>query len=229
MEVKQINSVQELLGFYETQKNNDVIYRGVSKSTHRLVPKIGRPKTIKAGWTRIAEEQLIIQFKLRAQPHLEHLPRSESDWLVIGQHHGLPTRLLDWTENPLVATFFAVDQDGGRKSDAAIYVETLPQTVSSTIDSVFDIQNVEFLFPVHIAKRISAQAGVFTVHHKPTTPYDTDTLIKLVIPSDLRFEIQQTLDTFGINKASLFPDLDGISGYFSWKSRWTDSLYNGTD
>ncbi len=226
METKHIKSWQELLSFFEEVSRLQVIYRGVTRAEYKLLPKIGRAKAVKAGWSKNAEIQALRHFIRLAQPHLEPVPKGDSDseWLVIGQHHGLPTRLLDWTTNPLVATFFAVEWNG-KKMDVAIYVERLPKfpkEIHTLVSNVFEIENLEFLFPYHITKRIPAQSGVFTVHPNPTTPHDSESLIKLVVPSDLRLEIHLALDGFGIDRASLFPDLEGIAAMLAWGFKWTD-------
>lgn len=228
METRQIKSWQELLSFFEEARGHDIIYRGVTRAHYELLPKVGRAKAVKEGWSKEAEIQVLRNFRRLAQPHLEPVPRGDSDseWMVIGQHHGLPTRLLDWTTSPLVATFFAVEWSG-KKIDVAIYVERLPKSpkvVHTLVKNIFDIENLEFLFPFHITKRIPAQHGVFTVHPNPTTPYDSESLIKLVVPSDLRQEVQLALDAFGINRASLFPDLDGIAAMIAWHFKWQDMV-----
>lgn len=221
METRKIKSWQELLSFFEEAKEHESIYRGVTRANYKLLPKIGRPKAVRAGWSKEREIQLLIRFKMLAQPHFERLARADTDseWLVVGQHHGLPTRLLDWTTSPLAATFFAVEWSG-KKTDVAIYVERQPKLVKTIVKDIFDITDLEFLFPYHITKRITAQNGVFTVHPNPTTPYDSESLIKLIVPSDLRQEIQLSLDAFGINRASLFPDLDGIAALLEWRLKW---------
>jgi len=93
---------QELLEY------NDYIYRGHGNSTWELEPTIDR--LIKSPRSPKREEHLE-KFKLetrgRRGPHPTVL-NTENDWWALGQHHGLLTPLLDWTESPFVALYFAV-------------------------------------------------------------------------------------------------------------------------
>jgi type I restriction enzyme M protein len=50
---------------------------------------------------------MLEKFKREAIPYLTIKPNDDWDWLALAQHHGLPTRLLDWTQNPLVAVGIA--------------------------------------------------------------------------------------------------------------------------
>ncbi len=88
-----------------------------------LLPPIFRPSVggDSPSETASVEKVLIEQFQLR-QPSIRLECQSLFDWLVVMQHHGLPTRLLDWTENILVALFFAVNSRQHSQSPARLYV-----------------------------------------------------------------------------------------------------------
>ena len=66
------------------------------------------------------EEHILRNFIRYSRPHFSQLPENEWEVLVVAQHHGLPTRLLDWTYSPLVAAHFAT-LGGGSESDRVIW------------------------------------------------------------------------------------------------------------
>ena len=88
-----------------------VWYRGLSSGGLELVPTLHRSKIPVAD-----EVHLMNRFKQNAHEFLAERPQGEWEWMLLARHHGLPSRLLDWTENPLVGLFFATD---GYNSDYA--------------------------------------------------------------------------------------------------------------
>ncbi len=207
--------ITTLSGLFDAfAKRKAGIYRGVSSSTYELVPKIGRYKSVDLHW----EKETLNMFKERALPYLTTVPKNDWEWLALAQHHGLSTRLLDWTHNPLIATYFAVEKDSNE--DAAVYFLDVQSEGNMAIPSLeggpFGLEKVCIFHPPHVSSRITVQSGIFTIHPKPATSYQPNQLNKFIIPSDVRFEFKERLQDFGIDRSTLFPDLDGVSEFLNF-------------
>jgi|SRR5215813_958240 len=230
MKTKTITDWQTLASIAEEFKISNWIFRGVEDAQYELVPKVGRPDTSKnlldgtnVGYSPDFEKRCIERFKREARPHMGIGPESNLDWLSIAQHHGLPTRLLDWTESPLVAAYFALRAGGFIEKDpkdAAIYGFPCPQIVTTDKELCASTNEVVAYFPQHLTPRITVQRGLFTYHKFPDRAYEPVDLVKWVMPSKICFTLKVILNKCGFNEASMFPDLDGIAKHVGWLLKW---------
>lgn len=203
------------------------VYRGQEDHSWGLVPKILRPPferfrkmetpsiTPKQHETRVIEA-----FERLARAYLPDRELSPWELLALAQHHGIATRLLDWTSNPLVALFFAVDwPNQGR--DSAVWCccgDSLP-TAGAT--SPFQTDEIVFYDPPRISPRISVQSGCLTATPiaRPMQAEDWPaTLVRLRVPCSARVALRRVLADMGVHRGALFPDLDGIAAFVNWCS-----------
>ncbi len=96
-------------------------FRGVSNSTWELETSLIRL----GGPVELLEKHLLRNFRKYAHSHIVDRD-SLWYWLTFAQHHGLPTRLLDWTYSPYVALHFATNNVSYFKNDGAIWMTNIP-------------------------------------------------------------------------------------------------------
>jgi hypothetical protein len=158
----------------------------------------------------------LLLFKKYGIRLLDYRPKDDWEWLAIGQHHGLPTRLLDWSSNPLVAAYFAAE--GSPDTDCAVYAMRAPMVVDTARDRnpLARGTGVDVVTPDHVSNRIAAQAGMFTIHWQPEKPILRNGIDKFLLPRSERPAILLSLFGLGIHRGTLFPDLDGQSRFIEW-------------
>lgn len=189
------------------------LYRGQAEADWPLVPSVGRSAALMA-----TERDLFAAWKRGAIQYLEPAPPSDWDWLAVAQHHGLATRLLDWTTNPLVAAFFAACQQ--KAKDAVVWAFAPTGASDATCPDPFAVEGVRLVRPGAVAARIARQGAAFTIHGPPDrAATDADGLQqKLVIAAAYRARLLVELSHYGYNHATLFPDLDGLSRFMNWQA-----------
>jgi hypothetical protein len=99
------------------------VYRGAAMASLPLLTSLDRLGGISPPHTKSdLEEHILRNFIRYSRPHID-AARPHDDWemLIAAQHHGVPTRLLDWTYSPLVAAFFATRPRTGEECDRAIW------------------------------------------------------------------------------------------------------------
>jgi hypothetical protein len=214
----QNSKIECFLDFHEAIRpfiKGAFIFRGVTDGTHHyLIPRIGRLR-FKTGDISSNEKIILRLFKEQSLPYLDFKPSNEWEWLALAQHYGLPTRLLDWTRNPLVALYFAVEK--AHEGDSAVYAYRVSKRVNTSKEpNPFNIEKVGIFVPSHITRRIIAQGGLFTIHPNPEITFNPPNIKKITIARKARKQIKRDLWQYGIHRASLFPDLDALCLHIEW-------------
>ena len=106
------NSFSEFVDVVDKLQNNSehsLWYRGCGRDKYDLIPAIYRhpDKTIIQDIAQL-EQEILVRFQQRSIPMLTRPLGDEWDTLFFMQHYRIPTRLLDWTENPFIGLYFAV-------------------------------------------------------------------------------------------------------------------------
>jgi FRG domain len=211
-----INSISDidknLSGFRQS-----ALFRGVSNVGYELKPSLFRHDDL--GDVNVRESNLMWLFKTSAKGLLHRVPSSEVEWLVVAQHHGLPTRLLDWSLSPLVACFFAVQSLSN--NDGVIYIYDPIGFINEDEIDLTSFESLSAFIPSHVSQRVTAQSGMFTIHSNDKILLEDDEkLTKLLIPADRKVEILSRLVKYGIHHGTMFPDLDGLSNYIKYQQQY---------
>ncbi len=212
---KKIERFQDFHDAIEEFGKDTVIFRGFRKADYPLVPNAGRKTRFGKKLTRNDELTALRLFKQQAIPHLTHPPKNDWEWLALAQHHGLPTRMMDWSRNPLVAAYFAVENE--YDGDSIIYAYTQSVSVDTeVISDPFAADQVFRFIPNHITPRITAQVGLFTIHPNPEKEFNSSKLKRFIIDRNFREQLKHILYKYGVHRASLFPSLDGLARHIEW-------------
>jgi hypothetical protein len=146
-------------------------FRGQADASWKLLPKAGRLKFIKSkDKGPINDEKAFAYWKFCAIEHLNSIPGDDWEWLAIAQHHGLVTRLLDWSYNPLVAAFFAVREN--LDTDASLSAIKFENPDRPQECDPMSFQGVGRFAARRVISRIARQSGAFTIHGPPTIAVD---------------------------------------------------------
>lgn len=206
---------------YFTSSRGQWVFRGHSDQSYQLQPSVGR-----GGHTSETDEKyegsLFRIFQREAGTHISPIPTSAWEWLAVAQHHGVPTRLLDWSQNPLVALYFAVATNEARPGEVFALHAPTRASERTVGESPFKITRPAKYYPNIVSPRIRSQEGLFIACPKPAEMLDMNLrddwkLERFTVPSKAKLRLRYELYRLGIHQASLFPDLDGLSAKIKWQ------------
>ncbi len=193
-----------------------------------LLPSIGRHPAVALGYHnwRDFHDELMRQYARLGRPYISALALSETDLWIHAQHHGLPTRLLDWSTNPLKALFFAVNEPRSDGRDGVLWFASYSawrEELNKAHSAYWESELVP-LFPDQSNPRLTQQESSFLSYPLPLgngplvpieklveTAGETLKLTKFTIPAEKKESLRRELSVLGIQYRLLFPDIEGVA------------------
>lgn len=210
-----IENFEEFHNIVINHTDTKYLFRGHSDSSWELLPKVGRHEYASSFSKSLSEQTILGAWKRYAQRHLTIQPVDDWDWLTLAQHHGLATRLLDWTRNPLVALYFATENPA-QNNDACVFIMDFSNFSSDiTNQGPFEVKNSGVFFPKGISARVINQRGVLTYSHNPKKPLNllvaNSQFCKIILKKEAIPNFRKVLELYSINEYSIYQDLDALS------------------
>ena len=238
MEKIQIKNFHEffdsILRTTQNEGNAKIWWRGQSNSSWPLIPKIYRE-----GYEAF-EESMNHRFMNKARSRYTNCPAKDdfSSWLFLMQHYGLPTRLLDWSESPLVALYFAVHNRKHDKEEGVLWgLNPIKLNLLESREQRIYLATNKFAKPIFTAAftlhkeansikncsvqtdefdiRHMVQLSVFTIHGRGNPLEELYAnegfLYKIVIPAEAKRTLRRSLRLLGVSESSIFPDLEHLA------------------
>ncbi len=224
--------------FYSLLEPNKVFwFRGHSQVNYRLAPsalRYGNVDMRNRALDLVTDMKRFLEMKLPRPPAVD----DDLGWMQVAQHYGLPTRLLDWTQNAALALFFACSKDPNENGLVAILNPTeLNQKVDPSDPRIFNLQkdakiiNQYFnlggqvnargkrtvaINPTWNTERIAMQQGVFTLHGSRKFDLDRDqasSLLYVPILKEHKEGLLNELERVGIAEMFIFPEPEHVCAH----------------
>jgi hypothetical protein len=224
----------DFLDFASKKADGAWLFRGHGDASWDLQPTIGRPSPTAA--YNLADEKILFEdFKLEAKRYLHAADFfNDLEWLAVAQHHGLPTRLLDWSTNPLAAAWFATEDDKLEK-DANIFAIRVPfvnrrRDDFNVFDRPYPSNPLSFTPELEIVEvsprvaRITAQQGCFSLHWKPEVAWtfpsgEPNAYDSYPIRNADKADFRRLLHIFGFDAQRIYVDIDALNKTLAWRFR----------
>nr|WP_315463548.1 FRG domain-containing protein [uncultured Rhodoferax sp.] len=242
MDIIHINNWNEFVAL--TSEFDGWAFRGQQDANWQLFSSLSRYLqnfvSDESTW-RTREERALRIFRRKAHNYLPDAQVLLDDvrCMALMQHHGAPTRMVDFTKSPFVAAFFALDKAVDRAAVFALdtpnlwrappsnnptfHRDTIDPRTNGNFERYFATNINEIVWvgePYEMDRRLVAQSGTFVVSGVLNKPLDEviqqyetgrSLIKKIILPPSIRREAMLSLYRMNITHATLFPDVDGLA------------------
>jgi hypothetical protein len=247
--VEYIEKLSDYMKYVEDLGTEFTLSRGQAKDYPLLPGALRMDSKDNRKYSRTSATYFLNEFKVNAHNYI-HFPwdiKDDYEWMIYAQHHGIPTRLLDFTYSHIVSLMFAVEKafDDEGDNDAVVWFLN-PIKLNHKFAKRLEILNIangerfnldDYDGPVamkgrKLNNRINAQNGLFIYFQdtdKPLESFVTDKNIlrKLVIKGEYKKDILASLYSMGIGFTSIYPELDSVAKDIIMKRSIVDYIREG--
>jgi hypothetical protein len=234
-----ISTLSDFFGVFHSllEPNRTFWFRGHPDMAYRLAPpalRYGEVEKRERALGLIADMKRFLEIKLPRPP----APDNDLGWMQVAQHYGLPTRLLDWTQNAAVALFFACCNEPNADGLVGILnpIE-LNQSTDARSPRVFNFERDSNLIkpyfkldglihangrptiainPTWNTDRIAMQQGAFTLHGSRKFDLDrhqASSLLYVPILREHKAPLLNELERVGIGEMFIFPEPEHVCAH----------------